>query len=76
MPDASEVQPKAATSNGIPPPSFDLPLPDRPEIITANIQKLTELAPNPRHRFIFKALVKHLHQFVNETRRVDLLLYF
>ncbi|KAG1849967.1 Intradiol ring-cleavage dioxygenase [Suillus subluteus] len=66
MSDAPEVQVKA-TSNGIPVPSFDLPLPDRPEIITANIQKLTELTPNPRHRFIFKALIKHLHQFINET---------
>ncbi|KIK46558.1 hypothetical protein CY34DRAFT_800233 [Suillus luteus UH-Slu-Lm8-n1] len=56
-----------ATSNGIPPPSFDLPLPDRPDIITANVLKLTEQAANPRHRFIFKALIKHLHQFVNET---------
>ncbi|KAG1718744.1 Intradiol ring-cleavage dioxygenase [Suillus paluster] len=61
----SEV--KVASSNGIPPPSFDLPLPDRPDIITANIQKLIEQTPNPRHRFIFKTLVKHLHQFVNET---------
>ncbi|KAG1802255.1 Intradiol ring-cleavage dioxygenase [Suillus plorans] len=64
MSDAPEVK---ATSNGISPPNFHLPLPDRPDIITANIQKLTELTPDPRHRFIFKALVKHLHQFVNET---------
>lgn len=64
MSDAPAVK---ATSNGIPTPSFDLPLPDRSDIITANVQKLTEQAPNPRHRFIFKALIKHLHQFVNET---------
>ncbi|KAG1776767.1 Intradiol ring-cleavage dioxygenase [Suillus placidus] len=64
MSDAPQVK---ATSNGILPPSFDLPLPDRPDIITANVQKLAELTPNPRHRFIFKALFKHLHQFINET---------
>lgn len=64
MSDAPAVK---ATSNGIPPPNFDLPLPDRPDIITANVLKLSEQAPNPRHRFIFKALIKHLHQFVNET---------
>jgi protocatechuate 3,4-dioxygenase beta subunit len=64
MSDAPGVK---ATSNGIPAPSFDLPLADRPDTITANIQKLTEQTPNPRHRFIFKALIKHLHQFVNET---------
>lgn len=57
-----------ATSNDMPSPSFDLPLPDSPDIITANVQKLTEQTANPRHRFIFKALVKHLHQFVNETK--------
>ncbi|KAG0693385.1 aromatic compound dioxygenase [Suillus ampliporus] len=57
------------TSNGIPPPTFDLPLHDSnaPDIITANVQKLTEQTPNPRHKFIFQTLVKHLHQLVNET---------
>ncbi|KAG0693679.1 Intradiol ring-cleavage dioxygenase [Suillus ampliporus] len=68
MPDLKGPQQlKGATSNGIPPPTFDLPLPDTPDIITANIQKLTEQTPNPRHKFIFQTLVKHLHQFVNET---------
>ncbi|KAG0706936.1 aromatic compound dioxygenase [Suillus ampliporus] len=65
MSDAPQV--KAAISNGIAPPRFDLPLPERSDIITANIQKLTEQTPNPRHRFVFKTLIKHLHQFVNET---------
>ncbi|THH13358.1 hypothetical protein EW146_g6850 [Bondarzewia mesenterica] len=61
-----------AKSNGIPPPPFELPvltsgLPDRPEIITDNLLKLTELAPNPRTRFIFRNLISKLHEFVNET---------
>jgi len=54
-------------SNGIPPPSLHLPYPERPEDITANILKLTELAPNPRTRFIFKRLISKLHGFVSET---------
>ncbi|KAL4079492.1 aromatic compound dioxygenase [Scleroderma citrinum] len=60
------VKPGVAVSNGIP-PRFDLPLPDRPEVITANVLKLTEGTPNPRLRFIFQTLIKHLHRFVNET---------
>ncbi|KAG6336171.1 hypothetical protein ID866_2909 [Astraeus odoratus] len=56
----------AAMSNGIP-PRFDLPLPDRAEIITANVLKLAEETPNPRLRFVLQALIKHLHNFVNET---------
>ncbi|KAI6043986.1 aromatic compound dioxygenase [Pisolithus marmoratus] len=55
-----------AMSNGIPPRS-DLPLPDRADIITDNVLKLAEATPNPRTRFIFQTLIKHLHGFVNET---------
>ncbi|KAJ8596164.1 aromatic compound dioxygenase [Rhizopogon salebrosus TDB-379] len=65
---APQPEVKGAVSNGIPPPSFALPLAEgRPEIITANALKMLEQTPNPRHKFIFKALTKHLHQFVNET---------
>ncbi|KAG6334717.1 hypothetical protein ID866_4377 [Astraeus odoratus] len=58
----------AAMSNGIP-PRFDLPckLPDRAEIVTANVLKLAEEVPNPRLRFVLQTLIKHLHGFVNET---------
>ncbi|KZT71927.1 aromatic compound dioxygenase [Daedalea quercina L-15889] len=56
-----------AISNGIPPPSFFLPYPDRPELITENLMKLVQLTPDLRHRFLLKTLVTHLHQFVNET---------
>lgn len=56
-----------AVSNGIPAPNLDLPLPDRPEIITGNLLKLTELAPNPRTKFIFHNLISKLHEFVSET---------
>ncbi|KAG1747391.1 Intradiol ring-cleavage dioxygenase [Suillus lakei] len=42
-------------------------LPENPDTISANLQKLTEQASNPRHEVIFKALLKHLHQFINET---------
>ncbi|KAH9050873.1 aromatic compound dioxygenase [Lactarius deliciosus] len=59
---------RAAVSNGIPPPNLDLPYPDSPEAITSNILKLTELAPNPRAKFIFQNLVTKLHAFVSETR--------
>ncbi|KAI0002116.1 aromatic compound dioxygenase [Russula compacta] len=58
---------RAAVPNGIPVPDLDLPYPDRPEVITANILKLTELAPNPRLGFIFKNLIGKLHEFVTET---------
>ncbi|KAI0302434.1 aromatic compound dioxygenase [Multifurca ochricompacta] len=37
----------AAVSNGIAAPNFDLPYPDKPEVVTSNLLKLTELAPNP-----------------------------
>ncbi|KAH7912165.1 Intradiol ring-cleavage dioxygenase [Hygrophoropsis aurantiaca] len=57
----------AAVSNGNPPPDFELPYPDRPEVITANMLKLVEQTKDPRNRFVFKVLIKHLHQFVNET---------
>ncbi|KDQ58659.1 hypothetical protein JAAARDRAFT_34493 [Jaapia argillacea MUCL 33604] len=56
-----------AVSNGIPPPELDLPFPDRPEIITDNLMKLTTLVPNERNKFIFQKLIGHLHQFVSET---------
>ncbi|EIN08539.1 aromatic compound dioxygenase [Punctularia strigosozonata HHB-11173 SS5] len=56
-----------ALSNGIPPPAFDLPYPERPETITNNILKLTEHAPDARSRFVFTNLIKHLHAFVEET---------
>lgn len=59
---------RAAVSNGIPPPNLDLPYPDSAEVITSNILKLIELAPNPRVKFIFQNLVTKLHEFVNETR--------
>ncbi|KAF8462638.1 aromatic compound dioxygenase [Russula ochroleuca] len=57
----------AAVPNGIPVPDLDLPYPDRPEVITANLLKITELAPDPRVRFIFKNLISKLHEFVHET---------
>ncbi|KIM91646.1 hypothetical protein PILCRDRAFT_810927 [Piloderma croceum F 1598] len=59
--------PTKAVSNGIAPPELDLPYPDRPEIITSNLLKLTELASDQRKRLIFKNLVTHLHQFISET---------
>ncbi|KAG1748454.1 Intradiol ring-cleavage dioxygenase [Suillus paluster] len=68
MPCTSEAHDHSRVFHGIPPPTFDLPLLDTPDIITANVQKLIEQTPNPRHSFIFKVLVMHLHQFVNETR--------
>ncbi|THH21127.1 hypothetical protein EW146_g326 [Bondarzewia mesenterica] len=54
-------------SNGIPPPKLDLPYPDRPEVVTANLLRLTELVPEPRTKEIFTGLVTHLHQFVQEA---------
>lgn len=56
-----------AVQNNIPPPPFDLPLPDRPEIITSNVLKLNELTTDPRMKFIFDNLVTHIHKFVEET---------
>ncbi|KAH7925430.1 aromatic compound dioxygenase [Leucogyrophana mollusca] len=67
MPEGNSSDVHAAVSNGNPPPEFELPYPDRPEVITANLLKLVEQTKSPRNRFIFKVLVKHLHQFVNET---------
>ncbi|KIJ14709.1 hypothetical protein PAXINDRAFT_12534 [Paxillus involutus ATCC 200175] len=56
--------------NGIPPPNFELPLPDsdNPDIITENLLKLVEQTPNPRLRFIYKLLIQHIHAFVKETK--------
>ncbi|KAJ3544543.1 hypothetical protein NM688_g5729 [Phlebia brevispora] len=56
-----------ALPNGIPPPPFDLPFPDKPEVITANLLKLIELCKDERRRFIFKNMITHMHQFVQET---------
>ncbi|KAH7887013.1 Intradiol ring-cleavage dioxygenase [Phlebopus sp. FC_14] len=58
---------RAAVSNAIAPPDFELPLPDKPEIITANLLKLIEQTPNPRNKLIFQLLVKHIHAFINEA---------
>lgn len=55
------------SSNGIPPPSLDLPYSEGPEDITANALKLTELTPNPRVKFVFKSLINKLHEFISET---------
>jgi len=63
----SPTEVRAAVSNGIPIPDLDLPYPDKPEVITANLLKLTENAPNPRVTFIFKNLISKLHEFVAET---------
>ncbi|KAF7426361.1 hypothetical protein PC9H_008729 [Pleurotus ostreatus] len=54
-------------SNGIPPPSFDLPYPETPETITENLLKLGGTIPNTRHKFLFTKLVEHLHQYIKET---------
>jgi len=56
-----------AVPNGMPPPPFFLPFPDRAELITENLLKLVELTPDPRHKFLARTLITHLHQFVNET---------
>ncbi|KAF9237392.1 Intradiol ring-cleavage dioxygenase [Melanogaster broomeanus] len=58
---------KAAVSNGISPPNFELPIPDSPDIITANLLKLVAQTPNPRLKFIYQLLVQHIHTFVKET---------
>lgn len=65
MTDTSKVT--KAESNGIPPPPFELPLPDRPEIITANMFKLNTLATSPRLKFLMDKLVEHMHGFIQET---------
>ncbi|KAF4564530.1 hypothetical protein EYR40_010695 [Pleurotus pulmonarius] len=54
-------------SNGIPPPSFDLPYPETPETITENLLKLGDTIPNTRQKFLFTKLVEHLHQYIKET---------
>jgi len=56
-----------AVSNGVPPPPFEIPLPDSPEIITANMMKLNTLTSNPRLKFIMDNLISHLHKFVEDT---------
>lgn len=58
---------KKPRANGLPPPPFELPYPDKPELITSNLLKLVELTPNERHKFLFKNLIRHMHEFVNET---------
>jgi len=67
MADTEKPVQQKAVSNGIPPPDLDLPYPDKHEIITDNLLKLTELAPDERTRFIFKNLINHVHSFVTET---------
>ncbi|KAK7685899.1 hypothetical protein QCA50_010706 [Cerrena zonata] len=57
----------AATSNGIDIPDFELPYPDKPELITQNLLRLFDLVPDERVKFVMKNLVTHLHAFVNET---------
>ncbi|KAF8834390.1 aromatic compound dioxygenase [Paxillus ammoniavirescens] len=71
MGDLGETKETATASvpNGIPPPSFHLPLPDTPEIITANFLKvLGQTSSNPRLRSIYQLLVQYLHAFVKETK--------
>jgi len=53
--------------NGLPAPNLDLPWPESPETITENLLKLTQLAEDPRTKFLFSRLITHLHQFVEET---------
>ncbi|KAH8119042.1 aromatic compound dioxygenase [Phellopilus nigrolimitatus] len=65
MVEASNVN--KAVSNAIPPPPFELPFPDRPEVITTNMQKLNTLAESPRLKFLMENLVKHLHGFIQDT---------
>ncbi|KAH8084342.1 aromatic compound dioxygenase [Cristinia sonorae] len=67
---ADDQQPKEHKSvpNGIKAPHhLNLPYPDKPELITSNLQKLIELVPNPRHKFVFERLIAHMHDFINET---------
>ncbi|KAI6148593.1 aromatic compound dioxygenase [Pisolithus tinctorius] len=64
--DNAPALPSKAVSNGAP-PRFDLPIPDRADVITDNVLKLAEATPNSRLRFIFQTLIKYLHGFVNET---------
>jgi len=70
----TEVRREVTNANGIPPPDLDLPCPESPADVTANLLKLTELAPDPRARFVFKSLISKLHEFVSETKYV--LLYY
>ncbi|KAF7980543.1 hypothetical protein HWV62_37685 [Athelia sp. TMB] len=56
-----------ALSNGIAPSTLELPYPDRPEIITANLLKLNNEISDLRVSLIFKSLITHLHQFISET---------
>jgi len=68
MPNNSQQAERRATPNGIHAPHhLNLPYPDSPELITSNLQKLTELVPNPRHKFVFQQLITHMHAFFNET---------
>ncbi|KAN0084096.1 Intradiol ring-cleavage dioxygenase [Tylopilus felleus] len=65
--DQTQDSAKPAVSNGIPPPTFTLPLPAGPDIITANLLLLIGQTPNPRLKFIYQLLVQHLHAFVKES---------
>ncbi|KAF8577937.1 aromatic compound dioxygenase [Ramaria rubella] len=64
---SSEAKVNKAISNQFGPPSEPLPLPDTDEILTKNAIKLMGNTPNPRQKFIFQNLTRHLHQFVKET---------
>ncbi|KIJ40900.1 hypothetical protein M422DRAFT_60522 [Sphaerobolus stellatus SS14] len=56
-----------AVSNGYGPPAEPFPLPDNADILTQNAIKYMSFAGDPRTRFIFQNLTRHLHQFVKET---------
>lgn len=70
MSDSTSVPkaPNVAQSNGIPPPSFELPVPDTPDLVTENVFKLNTLITNPRQRLLMDKLVEHLHVFAKETK--------
>ncbi|KAM5539017.1 hypothetical protein V8D89_007240 [Ganoderma adspersum] len=68
MSNGAEPMPQWAVSNGIAPPPFNLPLPDNPDIITANMMKMTELTLDPRKRFLWQTITKYLHEFIRETK--------
>ncbi|CAL1699689.1 unnamed protein product [Somion occarium] len=56
-----------ALPNGILPPNFELPYPDKPELITANLLKLFDLTPDPRIKFVMKNLTIQFLTTVGQT---------
>lgn len=56
-----------AVPNSYGPPTEEFPLPANDTILTKNAIKYFEQTPNPRNKFIFQNLIRHLHQFVKET---------